>query len=284
MKRGRFFQKITLVTLLGVALVFAPPVRWAKADIFDGAFGAISSGLDYIWPDDRDIKDFSFRMGMGLGAMPDYIGSDDYRLRLVPLIDVRFRDRWVLQGTKFRVNILNHKVFKAGPLVKYKFGRKESRNPLLAGMGDINNTLQVGAFIDVQTELVIANLEYRKALGAGQGSEVLMLLAHGLYRQDDWLVVAGWRARWRSGRNMMTNFGINDAQAQATGLDVYIPKSGFAQSELNIVTRYQVNDLLRVEALVGGGLVLGSAADSPLVKGNGSAFQAIAGVGFRYSF
>ncbi len=60
--------------------------------------------------------------------------------------------------------------------------------------------------------------------------------------------------------------------------------SGFSDSGINFITRYQLDKRIRIESIVGYSRILGSAADSPIVKLEGNTNQGIFGVGLRYSF
>lgn len=256
----------------------------SKADVFDGAISTVADGFDYIWPDGIDYKDFNYRLGLGIGTMPNYKGSDSYGLRVLPLIDIGYKNIWTLQGTKLRVNVLSNEVLKLGPMVNYRFGRNQDSSPELAGMGNTSGTLQLGAFAEFQMGMVMASAEFRQALGGKQGSEAVFILGNGLYRDDKWLVVVGLRGIWNNKTHTQTNYGVDEVQALATGYDVTQMSSGFSDLGLNFIARYQLSDKSRIESIVGYSRILGSAADSPIVKLEGSANQAILGVGLRYSF
>lgn len=271
----------------GLSVVFAQP---AAADIFDtldSALSTIQSGFEYIWPDDIDVADFDFRLGAGIGVVPDYEGSDNYRLRIVPLIDVRYKDRLSLQGTKFRINVLQSGAFKAGPLIAYRFGRDEGRNRVLEGLGDVNGAMQVGAFAEIQTKSdLLISADIRQALGNSQGLQANLVLGHGIYRSERFALGVGIQLKWMSGRANRTNFGITDAQSAASlaGLDGFTPGGGVNHASLNLLGLYRISKTVRLEGLLSYGRVLGDAADSPLVADVGNANQSIAGLGIRFSF
>ncbi|MCK5041185.1 MAG: MipA/OmpV family protein [Sphingomonadales bacterium] len=256
----------------------------SKAGVLDDAISTVADGFDYVWPDDVVAKDFNYRLGLGVGTKPDYKGSDNYSLRVLPLIDVQYKNRWTLQGTKLRVNLLSNKILKFGPLLNYRFGRSENNSADLKGMGDTSGAFQFGAFAEFQKGTVMASAEYRHALGGEQGSEAVFILGNGLYKDERWLIVAGIRAIWNDKTHTQTNYGVDEVQAIATGYDVTQMSSGFSDVGINFITRYQLDRRIRIESIVGYSRILGSAADSPIVKLEGNANQGIFGVGLRYSF
>jgi outer membrane protein len=270
-----------------LAVAVGLPMRSAEAgifDTFDGAIDTIQAGFDYIWPDDIEVEDFSVRLGVGIGVTPDYTGSDDYRYRIVPLIDIRYKDHWAFQGSKFRYNLIREGGFYAGPLMNYLFGRDSKRNPALAGLEDISDTVQVGAFVEYRRASLVANADFRKALGAGQGMAAQVTVAHGLYHTEKFALGAAMRAMWGSEKNVQTNFGITAAQSLASGHPVFDAAGGLSSVGVSLLGRYQLSERWRLESLIAVFRLFGDANDSPLVKGAGSPTQGLGGIGLRYTF
>lgn len=263
------------------------PLRNARAGIFDtfnDTIDSIQAGFDYLWPDDIEVEDFSVRLGLGIGVTPDYTGSDDYRYRIVPLIDIRYKDIWAFQGSKFRYNVIRKGGFFAGPLLNYRFGRDSDRNRALDGLEDISDTVDVGAFVEYRKASLVANADLRKALGAGQGLTAQVTVAHGLYHTEKFALGAAVRAKWGSQKNIQTNFGITGAQSLASGHRAFDAGSGLSSVGVSLLSRYELNERWRLEGLVAVFRLVDDSADSPLVRDVGSPTQALGGVGLRYTF
>lgn len=284
--RPAFIAAIFGSALLLLSLVHPNAARADVSDVFDTAIGTLSAGFDYIWPDDIPIEDFSLRLGVGIGTTPDYPGSDEYRLRVIPLINLRYKDVVALQGNRLSVNFIRYKNVKAGPLLNLRFGREEKRNAILTGLGDVADTVLAGAFIEGRYKGLFASAEYRQALGAGQGATMRFVLAQGLYRSASkkTTMIAAIRSDWNSARSNQTNFGITPAQSLASGLTVYAPGGGFSKIELDILGRHQLGENWRLDWVAGYARIIGDPADSPLVAVFGSANQFIIGLGTQYSF
>ena len=282
----RAFRHCLGVCLLA-ALAIGLPARSAKAgifDTFDDAMDAIQAGFDYVWPDDIEVEDLSVRLGFGIGVTPDYTGSNDYRFRIVPLIDIRYKNIWAFQGTKFRYNVIRQGDFYAGPLLNFRFGRDEKRNPALAGLGDISDTLDIGAFIEYRKASVVANADLRKALGAGQGLTAQITVAQGIYATEKFALGAAVRAKWGSQKNIQTNFGITAAQSLTSGHRAFDAGSGLSSVGVSLLGRYKLSDRWRLEGLVAVFRLVDDSADGPLVRDVGSPTQALGGVGLRFTF
>ena len=259
----------------------------------DGAWDRITSivasveeGLDALWPDRLERDELSLRLGVGAAVGPDYLGSDDYRVRPIPRVELRYRDLVRLDTTKLRYNLVRTGRFRAGPLVNYRFGRGDGRNPALAGLGDISDTVELGGFFELAHRAVLLSGDVRQAVGAGQGTTARVTIGHGVYSDEMWRVGIGLRAHWGSARHTRTNFGITPEQAAASeaGLQVFEPGGGFTRVGLFVVARADLTDQWRLIGGLGASRLLGDAADSPLVADAGSPNQVYAGFGITYAF
>lgn len=257
------------------------------ADRFNNAIEAVQEGIDVIWPGDLDSEHMNARLGVGFGWVPDYIGSDNYRFRAVPIIDVRYKEVWRLNGSKFTYSAFKHGDFEAGPLINLHFGRRESVNKALEGLGDIATTLDVGFFASYKRNSLLLDLDVRQALGAAQGLQVRFTAGHGIYQSGNFGMGLGIRAKYMSGKAMQTNFGITAKQAanSGRGYDMFDADGGISEVSANVLAAIRVNEKVRILGLVSAGNLFGSAADSPLTGGGaGSRFQVIAGTGLTLQF
>lgn len=262
-------------------------------DRFNNAIEAVQQGIDVIWPGDLDSESFNARIGFGMGLVPDYVGSDNYRFLFIPILDVRYKDVWHLNGSRFTYSAIRSGdsaqtgIFEAGPLINLHFGRRERVNSRLAGLGNIPTTLDVGGFANYRRKSLLLELDVRQALGAGQGLQVRMTAGHGVFKSGNFGLGVGIRAKYLSRKSMQTNFGITPDQAERSqaGLPAFTASAGVSEISVNMLGALRLNEKVRLLGLVSAGNLFGSAADSPLVAGgNGSRFQAIIGTGLTLQF
>lgn len=252
-----------------------------------GAFDAVQDGLDMLIPAGLKSRDFRVRLGAGIGMVPSYRGADDFRLRVVPLVDIRYKDRLRLTHNRLTYDAVKKGYWSLGPLLRYKTGRRERRSEILKGLGDIKPTAELGVFAKYRTDRMLFNMEYRHALGAQQGSTVRASFGHAIFKSGNLAMAAIIRGKWLSGQAMQTNFGITEAQAATSeaGLAVFEPRAGISEASVSLLARYQVAEKYRLLGLVGFGRMLGDAAKNPLVAdGVGNRDQFMAGVGFTIDF
>ena len=275
------------------ALLFAPILTTptlGQSFIGEGintALEAVQEGLDLIWPDELSLEDVNARIGFGLGATPDYVGSDDYRFRVIPLLDIRYKDAWRLNGSLLTFSALHEKKFEMGPLLNYRLGRPEGRNPALDGIGSIKTTFEIGAFARYKSKNALFSVDYRHGLGANIRSSVRVSAGHGIYKNGDFLAMLGARAKWLSKGSMQTEFGITPQQAESSvqGLDAFETRAGLSEVSANLVGAYKLNEKTRLLSLISYGHLLGDAKNSPLVSnGVGSPSQFVVGAGLAFNF
>ena len=261
--------------------------RFNVSDRFNNALEAVQEGIDLLLPGDLDSSDVKARIGLGIGWTPDYEGSNNYRFRAIPLIDIRYKEVWRLNGGQFTYSAFKRGNFEAGPLLNLHSGRSENTNKALEGLGDISTTLDVGIFARYSSKSMLISGDIRQALGAGQGTQMRITAGHGIFKSGNFAMGAGIRAKWMSKKGMQTNYGVTPEQSanSARGLGTFEADGGISDISLNVISVYQLTPSVRMLGLVSFGKLLGDAADSPLTGGGyGSSTQFIGGTGIQFMF
>ncbi|WP_191249756.1 MipA/OmpV family protein [Kordiimonas sediminis] len=276
---------LSTIWSVGTAHATSQPID--ISDRVESAVEAVQEGLEILWPEGFPKEDFSFRLGIGTGFTPDYVGSDNYRLRFLPILEVKYKDVWRLNGTKLSYTAISRGHFEAGPLINYRFGRSESQNKALRGLGNISDTVEVGGFIQYRTKKMLLNADFRQALGASQGQTLRLTVGHGILKKGPFFMGVGARAKIMNKKGMQTNFGITQQQSDQSeyGFTPYEAKAGFSEVSGNVVAGYRLNENARIVSLLSVGRLLNGAKNSPLVtSGTGSKYQIIAGTAITFSF
>ena len=287
--RNRHLPCLCLFIFLtaGVGSVEAAAEDIGNTTLLSSTFDVVRDGVDLLIPEYVKGDDLRIRLGAGFGFVPDYYGSNDYRFRATPLIDLRYKNRLRLSFNQLSYSVIVHEGFELGPLLRYKSGRSESRNAMLAGLGDINATTQVGAFARYRSDRMLLSFEVREALGSNQGTQIHAMAGHALFKDGNFVLAAALTGRWLSDAAAQTNFGITQKQSDAslTGLDTFAANGGLSRVGSHMLLRYDVNEDYRLLGLLTYERLLGNFANSPLVAGNaGSANQFRIGIGFTIDF
>jgi outer membrane protein len=261
-------------------------------DRFSDALETVQDGLELILPDDVDFKnDVRVRVGLGNGFVPDYLGSNNYRNRFLPLVNIRYKDKWYLNNSRLNIPLYKKGNLEVGPVVNLLFGRNSSRNSALDGLEDISTTIEVGTYVRYRSKTGLLEANFRQALGAGQSRSIRLTAGQGIYKSGNFSLVFAARARWLSRKAMQTNYGITAEQSASSRLRLpeFRASSGFAEINGNLIGSYELTEQTRLLGLFSFGRLLGDAADSPLASGIdgsgvGSSTQILGGIAISYLF
>jgi MipA family protein len=233
-------------------------------------------------------------VGIGVGAAPDYLGSDDYTAIPLPTFDWKY-DGFGLRssGLGIEADLLPFEGFEAGPIVRYDLGRSSVEDALVKRLPDVDPTLEVGGFIGFGIPLtdtaagaptiLTMRLESVSGVSGGHGGNVTMP-SLGLVQPfgEDLTAIFDVSASYMSGQYADDMFGITAAGAAASGLAAYNPDAGFRDVSAGIVMDYKMTENLSTYVIGRYTRLVGDAADSPIVATRGSEDQFLAGVGVSY--
>lgn len=224
-------------------------------------------------------------------------GSRDTALSVFPDIRLNYNDTiFVSVPDGIGWNALNSDGWKAGPLIKARFGRNESNggSPFqiaggsddLRGMGDIGFGGEAGGFIEKRfgpKNKLRGRVEVRQGFGAHEGVVADVSLAvQG--RSGRMIYSAGPRATFATRDFMQTYFGVDAAQSQRTGLAVSRPDGGLVSAGVGGALIRPL-DRRRSITLFGGVDRLGSdPAGTSLIRERGQRMQFTLALGYGMRF
>ncbi len=235
------------------------------------------------------VAGFPNMIGIGVGSTPDYVGADSRSVKAAPVLRYQLPDshRYVsVLGPLISVNLVNDRALHAGALLRYRFGRKDADDPVVRKLHEINDAVEVGAFVSYGWSgkgAVPWKLRASTSVSSGFGNRDGMRASIGghfltpVSRRA--LVGVGGSVNFIDGRTMRSFYGITPADSLASGLTAYQPGGGRSSQDFWI----GAGVLVHAKWLVGGGAywqhLRGNAADSPWVRQHGCATQVTWGIG-----
>lgn len=240
---------------------------------------------------------WSVSIGAAAVLNPAWQGSRQMALSFFPDLRVAYADivfASVPDGVG--INLLRRDGWRAGPLVKIRFGRDEDgkgspfqltgASGALRGLGDVGVAGEAGGFVEKRFgpgEAWRARAEVRQGFGGHQGAVADVSLARsGRSRTLAWSL--GPRATFATADFTRTYFGIDATQAQGSGLRPYRPSGGLVSFGIggNVVRPLGRSGAITV---FGGVDYLGDGPGrSPLIRERGRRTQTTIGVGYGYRF
>ncbi len=243
-------------------------------------------------------------VGLGVGAVPRYEGSADYRLFPAPLLQgsvdgFDFAARGpglavdlVRDAPRARVNII------AGPLVRGRFDRRGGfGDARVAALGKLPVAVEVGGQFGVRLRDVAgrgtalgASVDISRDIAGGHGGTLISpSLSWTQPVGSAVLLIASAGATHASGGYMATYFGVDAAGAAASGFAPFAARPGWKDVGAGAVLAYDLNGNARdggwsLFAITRATRLTGSAARSPVTAVAGDATQIFAASGIAYTF
>ena len=237
--------------------------------------------------------EWTFTLGLGVGVGPDYEGSEDYQP--LPLWFGRAeRDDNIsvgIRGTKLNANLVPDSIFRAGPVLNYRFGRDDVENDQVDDLQDVDGTFEVGAFVGVEMDVADGPAVWGAGLeglqGTGGGHSGFLATFELFYRtplSDRWSFKLTGDSTWASEDYMEAFFGIDADDSARSGLSTYDADAGIKDVGLTADINYRIDQNWGVGLIAGYKRLVGDAADSPVVDDVGDPNQFFGGLFGSYRF
>ncbi len=226
--------------------------------------------------------------GAEVRSLPHYQGSDDYGVYPVPFLDVRpagTPPRFHAPRDGLGYALYDTDTLKAGPVAQLELARRVKHNPDLAGLGDVGAAAEVGGFVDYwPTPWLRARVEVRQGFGGHHGVVSDGTVDFVVPVAPQWVVSGGPRLTVATKEANTPYFGVNAAQAAASGLPVYDVGGGIRSVGVGSQAIYRWNPRWSTYGFVEYSRLTGDVANSPVVAMRGSPDQTMFGLGTTYSF
>lgn len=242
------------------------------------------------------IEDMDNVVGIGVAALPDYVGSNDYTVGVAPFARIALPNSeryFLLNVTELYFNILDHPFLRFGPVLNYRFGRDDDvEDSRVKRMTEIDDTVEAGAFLGVNWKIngdrrhrIVADVEALFDVG-DEYNGVIGTISARYWRPVGKMfdVVLGVGFQFADNDFTNTYFGVSATDSSLSGLPIYEADGGtynfriFPGVVMHLSPKWHLAAGLRYQRLVG------DSEDSPVVKDAGSADQFIAGLGVAYSW
>lgn len=253
-----------------------------------------------------DLDRDTVTIGVAGAYVPDYQGSDDYRFVPAPAaIGSVDGFNFTLLGNRASVDLIRDKPgpgldLQLGPIAVVNFNRTDHKSiddPRVAALPERDTAIELGGYVGIGRTGVFTSDYDRLSVSLSYRHDV-----SGVHRSGVWqpsvsymtplsakAAVALFGSMQHVGRGYnRTYFGITPDDAIASGLPAYSAHGGWNNYSLGGAVVYSLTgNLLHGVKLVAGvnyTRLLGSAADSPIVRTAGARGQWLGAVGLAYTF
>ena len=244
--------------------------------------------------DGKQSNDVSGVVGIGIGALPEYDGSEDYQAIPFILGRVAYDKRYVeFIGTTLRGNVLNDSNWQFGPAANFRFGRDEDvENAVISRMSEVDDAFELGAFARYDyspnwargDSLGIETQFLQDVSDGHEGFELTMQVDYNRPITDKLRMGVDISTAYASDDYMESYFGVNAQNVGTSGLAAYDAEAGFKDIEIGWNTQYALNERWGVYSRLSYTQLIGDASDSPIVEDQGDDGQVLVGAGVSYRF
>jgi outer membrane protein len=235
----------------------------------------------------------SYSVGAGLGVVPDYEGSDDYKAVPIPFAEAVWQSgRSVdLVGTKLKANLarsdwgFGRERWRFGPVAHYRFGRNDVDDNKVDRLQNVDAAFELGGFVGVGLDNW--NFKVEALQDVADGHDGFLMTLRGGYRypiDQSWVLSLGVFTTYADGSYMNSYFSIDRRDAARSGLKKFNADSGFKDVGFEVGAAYSLTENWSLRALGRYARLVGDAADSPVTDDQGSENQFLAGALIIYTF
>lgn len=242
-------------------------------------------------------------VGLGIGYGPGYIGSDDYTVLPIPLLQgsvggVDINPRPAGFALDF-INDGDERVsFQFGPEVKLNFNRAvKVSDDVVDAFPDLDVAVEVGPTIGINIDRLITPVDSLNinadilfdVAGAHGGMSVRPTVTYFTPLSRGSAITLSGHATWVDDDYADYYFSVDPTLSPGTPLTAFQAEGGFQDTGVTALAFFDLNgDLLdggiAVFGIANYTRVLGDAADSPFTSQVGSADQFFGGIGVGYVF
>lgn len=274
----RFWKRLRSILPTFALVLFAEPLHAQQA-------GGIAI----------DIPGVRNYAALGVGAVPDYIGSDDYTVGIAPAGLVHFGDseRFVkLVAAELSANLIDDKNWALGPVLNYRFARDDVDDPVVDRFTDIEATVEAGLFggyswvgpKDPRQRLSTSVQILQDAAGEHEGFLITGALRYFHPVAKPLTLSVGFSATYGSSDYMQTYFGVDAVNAARSGLRRFDADAGFRDMRFPIMAIFSFSSNWHLAGGVIFSRLLEDASESPVTRDRGDEDQFYVGLGMAYAW
>ena len=243
-------------------------------------------------------------VGLGVAMAPTYEGSDDYALTQAVLVRGQVAGfSFFSRGTALYLDLAREQPnapidLLIGPMANLRFDRSMAiKDRPVRRLGKLDTAIEAGAFVGIGRSGLLNPYDYamvrfdlvKDVSGTHRGFIMTPNLEYGTPLSRKTYIGANLSADYVDGDFARTYYTVDAPGRVRSGLRRFDARSGFKNARLTLLGTQRVTGDLTSKGLgvflVGSySRMLGSFADSPLVRDAGSRNQYFAAAGLTYSF
>lgn len=214
----------------------------------------------------QKLHDWDVIVGVGASYKPKYEGSDKFEISPIPFVSATFFDRLTIDPSGADLTAYQHGPLKFDVNLGYDSGRKADDADALRGMGDIDSGVVVGGKATLSYGPFDFFASVDKTIGGSDGLLGTVGAKVNAPVTERFIVGAEASATFADKNYMESYFGVDATQSRNSGYQKYKADAGIKSVDFAISATYLINKNWVLRGQEKLGVLVGDAADSPIVK------------------
>jgi len=226
------------------------------------------------------------KVGVGIGYQSYDPSGSRYQTVPLPYVDMDWGDVSLDTDDGLTWSALKVDGWSAGPFINYLPGR--NANGSLRGLRDVSDMAQLGGFVQYSpADYWRVYAQLGQAMGGAGGQGGVLGQVGGELGYPSGLGILGssqLAVHFADGRQTTTFFGVSARESQASGISSYHANGGFQNVTLTQSFEFPVSEHWSLETSASWTHLVGSAADSSIVREQGDVNQGAVQTAVSYKF
>jgi len=197
--------------------------------------------------------------------MPQYPGSRGERMLPLPMADVEYGPVFLNTANGLGLKLIEVGAWQVGTSVWFRRGRRPDQGAKISNLGTIGTAAEARVFSRYSLGPFVLGTTIAKDFGGSSGLTVELHADWRLECARRLKATLGLETSYGSGNTMQAWFGVTPAQAVASGLVQYSPGAGFEWAGPSASIEYSLTPRWNLGARLGYDVLVGQAADSPVI-------------------
>ena len=291
-------NSLVVAAVMGAAVATFISGQAQAAGVGVGDFGGTES--TEAAPGDTAAKRSNAIIGVGIGASPEYEGSDSYNAGIVPFGRLSYKDyqQYLEFGPnpgsrtyQVRLNVMPWQGIEIGPMLTYRAERDHVESQAVRRLGHIDAAGEAGAFLKYWLPLELPRqgiaAEFSGAADFTDAYNGWWIQPGVTYKNavtNDVVVTGRFYADYASDNYMDTYFGVDATQAARSGLRERSADAGFKDVGLTLGVKWLFTENWFTGATATYERLVNDAGSSPVTREVGSKNQLSGGAFVGYQF
>jgi outer membrane scaffolding protein for murein synthesis (MipA/OmpV family) len=214
----------------------------------------------------QKLHDWDVIVGAGVMYKPKYEGSDEMEISPIPFVSATFFDTLTIDPSGIELKAYEQGPFQFDVNVGYDGGRSEDDSDDLRGLGDVDGGVSVGGKATLTYGPADFFVSLDKTIGGSDGLLGTVGVELKQPVNEKLILGAGVSATFADKNYMESYFGVTAAQAARSEYKKYKAGAGVKNVDLSVSATYLINENWVIRGKQKLGILVGDAADSPIVK------------------